>query len=115
MVAAARWVWLPGHSSAACSGRSLGPRRWRARCTGSRSPVALCHESRWDQIELWSDAKVLRSRGGKDKGHAAELERFLEACRAGAEWPIPWGDLCGVTWASLGAVRSLRDGAPVEF
>jgi predicted dehydrogenase len=68
----------------------------------------------WDQIELWADAKVARSRGGKDKGHAAELERFLETCRTGGEWPIPWGDLYGVTWASLGAVRSLRDGAPVE-
>src|SRR5205823_2057113 len=69
----------------------------------------------WDAIELWRDGRVEREKGGKDKGHARELERFLETCRSGGDWPIPWGELHGVTWASLAAVRSLRDGAPVEL
>ncbi len=67
----------------------------------------------WDEIQLWKDSKVTRASGGKDKGHAAELERFLETCRTGGDWPIPWEHLHSVTWASFAAVQSLRDGAPI--
>ncbi len=67
----------------------------------------------WDQLELWSGARVERRRGGKDKGHASELEAFIAACRNGGEWPIPWEHLYGVTWASLMAVQSLREGRPI--
>ncbi len=68
----------------------------------------------WDRIDLWSNGKQLRQGGGKDKGHAAELQVFLEACRRGGEWPIPWRELLGVSWASLAAVKSLRQGFPVR-
>jgi predicted dehydrogenase len=66
----------------------------------------------WDHIELWRDNQVERMRG-KDKGHAGELVAFVEACRRGGEWPIPWEHLYGVTWASLMAVLSLREGLPM--
>ncbi|MDP1921623.1 MAG: bi-domain-containing oxidoreductase [Myxococcales bacterium] len=67
----------------------------------------------WDQVQLWKGGDVTRASGGKDKGHAEELKRFLDACRSGGSWPIPWGDLHSVTWASFAAVQCLRDGAPV--
>ncbi len=67
----------------------------------------------WDQVELWKGGVLSKASGGKDKGHAEELKRFLQACRNGGSWPIPWADLHGVTWASLAAVQCLRDGSPV--
>ena len=66
----------------------------------------------WDAIDLWRGGARERERGGKDKGHAAELQAFVQACRTG-EWPIPWSHLFGVSWATLMAVRSLREGLPL--
>lgn len=65
----------------------------------------------WDTLELWSHGRVEREGAGKDKGHHAEIQAFLDACRAG-RWPTPWEDLLGVTEASLLAVQSLRQGFP---
>jgi len=65
----------------------------------------------WDTIDLWSGGKMESESAGKDKGHRAELEAFIKACRTG-EWPIPWEHLLGVTEASLLAMRSLREGFP---
>jgi predicted dehydrogenase len=65
----------------------------------------------WESLELWSGGKSAREDAGKDKGHRAELEAFVEACRRG-RWPIPWEHIVGVTEASLLAVRSLREGFP---
>jgi predicted dehydrogenase len=66
----------------------------------------------WNAGELWSKGKCEKFSGGKDKGHAAEFQAFIKACREGGAWPIPWSELYGVTWASLAAVRSLREGDP---
>ena len=66
----------------------------------------------WDAVELWQGGKCKRSSGGKDKGHRAEFEAFIAAAREGGPWPIPWAHLYGVTWASLMAVQSLREGVP---
>ena len=56
-----------------------------------------------------------KSSGGKNKGHANELESFLRACRSGGAWPIPWEQLYGVTWASLMAVQSIREGRAIDL
>ncbi|MDQ3918872.1 MAG: alcohol dehydrogenase, partial [Acidobacteriota bacterium] len=69
----------------------------------------------WDSVEMWGGNKVTRARGSKDKGHEAEFKRFVEVCRAGGAWPIPWEHIYGTTWASLAAVRSLREGLPVDL
>ena len=66
----------------------------------------------WDRIELWTVSRCRRSSGRKDKGHKAEFEAFIEACRKGGAWPISWEHLHGVTWASLMAMRSRREGIP---
>jgi predicted dehydrogenase/threonine dehydrogenase-like Zn-dependent dehydrogenase len=67
----------------------------------------------WGPVEIWSGGHCARSSGGKDKGHRAEFKAFLQAVREGGAWPIPWAELYGVTWASLMAVRSLREGVEV--
>jgi len=68
----------------------------------------------WDRVELWRGGKLTRVSGERDKGHAAQVEAFLGACRSGGTWPIPWEELCAVTDATLGAVMSLRTGQPVD-
>jgi predicted dehydrogenase len=78
---------------------------------GGRSAVI----DNWAMVELYRDGRRDTVRGGKDKGHAAALAAFLQGCRTGGAWPIPWTDLYAVTWASLMAVRSLREGGPVDL
>ena len=67
----------------------------------------------WDRVDLYKGGSSERVKGGKDKGHASEFAAFLEACRRGGAWPIPWDHLYGVTWASIMAVLSLREGLPI--
>ena len=50
---------------------------------------------------------------GRDKGHQAELNAFINAVRRGGPPPIPYSALLNVSWAALGAMESLRTGLPV--
>lgn len=75
--------------------------------------TAVCEQ--WDRIDMWRGEKHTSESGGKDKGHAPEFAAFVDACRKGAAWPIPWEHVYGTTWASLMAVRSLREGAPISL
>ncbi|MGZ8842235.1 MAG: bi-domain-containing oxidoreductase [Pyrinomonadaceae bacterium] len=68
----------------------------------------------WNDVELWSNNKLVRARTGNDKGHRAELQTFIRACRTGGDWPIDWQQIYGTAWASLAAVASLREGLPIE-
>jgi predicted dehydrogenase len=67
----------------------------------------------WQEGQLWSKGKCEKFSAEKDRGHRAEFAAFLEACRRGGEWPIAWDELRTVTWASLAAVESLREGVPI--
>jgi predicted dehydrogenase len=69
----------------------------------------------WDLLELWQGGKGRRVSAGKDKGHRAELKAFLDSCVSAGPAPIPWDHLYGTAWASLMAVRSLREGVPLDF
>ena len=51
----------------------------------------------------------------QDKGHRAEIEAFARATSEGGPAPIPWDDLRAVSAASILAVRSLREGLPLEI
>jgi predicted dehydrogenase/threonine dehydrogenase-like Zn-dependent dehydrogenase len=64
----------------------------------------------WREGQLWTQGRCEKFSAQKDRGHKAGFAAFLAACRDGGPWPIPWEDLHGVTWASLHAVRSLREG-----
>ena len=50
---------------------------------------------------------------GRDKGHQAELNAFIDAVRRGGSPPIPYGALLNVSWAALAAMESLLTGLPV--
>ena len=50
---------------------------------------------------------------GRDKGHQAELNAFINAVRRGGPPPIPYGALLNVSWAALAVMESLRTGLPV--
>ena len=69
----------------------------------------------WDRMDLWTAKGKSKTGAGKDKGHAGEVQCFLEACRRPGPWPIPWNHIVGSTWASLMAVRSLREGIPIDL
>jgi predicted dehydrogenase len=69
----------------------------------------------WKDGELWNGGKVRRFSAARDKGHRAEFAAFIDACRSGGTWPIPWSQIYAVTWASLMAVRSLREGTPINL
>lgn len=69
----------------------------------------------WDDIQLWAKGKRATARGRKDRGHEAELRAFVAACTADGAWPIQWSELHATTWASLMAVRSLREGRAIAF
>jgi predicted dehydrogenase/threonine dehydrogenase-like Zn-dependent dehydrogenase len=67
--------------------------------------------------------EVITSTGGRskrtrtwkqDKGHAAEVEAFARAVTAGGPAPIPWAELRAVSLAAILAVRSLREGVPLD-
>lgn len=65
-------------------------------------------------VELWQGGARQRHRALPDKGHEKGLKSFVAACRTGRP-PIPYPHLIGATWASIAAVRSLRDGMPVTL
>jgi predicted dehydrogenase/threonine dehydrogenase-like Zn-dependent dehydrogenase len=69
----------------------------------------------WHNVELWRNGKLERLSAKKDKGHSEEFAAFLSACRNGGPAPIPWEQLYGVAWASLMAMRSLREGQPLNI
>lgn len=90
--------------------RAAPPERFEVHGGGR---TAVCEQ--FDRIDLYRGEKHRAESGGKDKGHATEFEAFIDAARRGAAWPIPWDQLYGTTWASLAAVRSLRQGIPIEL
>ena len=64
----------------------------------------------WDELELWQGGACARERGGRDRGHAAEVRAFLDVISRGGPWPIPWDHLLATSEATLLADLSLRDG-----
>jgi predicted dehydrogenase/threonine dehydrogenase-like Zn-dependent dehydrogenase len=69
----------------------------------------------WRDVELWRNGRSEHLSAKKDKGHREEFAAFLSVCRNGGPAPIPWNQLYGVTWASLMAMRSLREGCPFNL
>jgi predicted dehydrogenase len=66
--------------------------------------VTTCHNGRIKR----------RKMNGQDKGHSAEIAAFANAVCTGGPPPIPWEEIRATTLASILAVRSLREGMPME-
>jgi predicted dehydrogenase/threonine dehydrogenase-like Zn-dependent dehydrogenase len=67
-------------------------------------------------LTLCRDGRTTRKKlRGQDKGHRAEVAAFAETLVNGGPAPIPWHELRAVTLASLMAVRSLREGLPIDL
>lgn len=64
-------------------------------------------------LELVRDGKrkLLHARLGQDKGHRAAWQSFVDAIKNGAQPPIPYEHLIGVTRATFAAMRALNSGA----
>ena len=54
-------------------------------------------------------------RGKQDKGFDGELRAFLDACRDGGGWPIPWDQIVAAHRVCFGAMRSVRTGERVRL
>lgn len=54
-------------------------------------------------------------RGKQDKGFDGELRAFLDACREGGAWPIPWDQIVAAHRVCFGAMRSVRTGERVRL
>jgi predicted dehydrogenase/threonine dehydrogenase-like Zn-dependent dehydrogenase len=61
------------------------------------------------------DGKKTVQSGAQDKGWKAEMAAFAKAIREGAEPPIPYEQLIGVTKATFAAVESIRSGNKVDI
>ncbi len=66
----------------------------------------------FNRLTTYARGKCSIVKARQDKGHAAEVNAFLQACATGSESPISWPELRAVTLTSLLAVQSLREGVP---
>jgi hypothetical protein len=70
----------------------------------------------WKDVTTSVGRKVIRSKAWRqNKGHTAEVEAFARAVTAGGPEPIPWSELRAVSLAAILAVRSIREGMPLEI
>jgi predicted dehydrogenase/threonine dehydrogenase-like Zn-dependent dehydrogenase len=74
--------------------------------------MAVIDDFRTVQLSAGGTVKTSKTSG---KGHAEEVAAFIEAIRSGGRAPIPWDELRSTTVASILAVRSLREGVPLEL
>ena len=79
-----------------------------------------CEASSGGRTAVLDDFRVTKCRGGgpnlrgrQAKGHAEALAAFVDACRDGGPWPIPWRSLAATHRVCFAAVGSLRTGRPV--
>ena len=56
-----------------------------------------------------------RFREKNSKGFKEELNAFVETCKKGGEWPIPWHSIVETHRVCFAAIDSLRTGAPVSI
>jgi len=71
----------------------------------------------FQRVTVWSSKSKDGHRVlvGQDKGHAAQLKRFVDAVRKGSAMPTPLGSLVATTQATLAVTRSLATRGPVTW
>ncbi len=90
---------------------SIGKERYEVACEGS---VAVIEDFR--ALRFTSRGKTKTWRALKaDKGHAAEMAAFVDACLSGGPAPIAWTSIAATTRATFAAERAWREGTLVEM
>jgi predicted dehydrogenase/threonine dehydrogenase-like Zn-dependent dehydrogenase len=70
----------------------------------------------WQRARLTAGGKTRKRAGGTSgKGHAAELEAFVKAVRAGEAPPLPFDSAVATTLATFAVERSLQAGQSVDL
>ncbi len=68
------------------------------------------------RVELVRNGRrTIKKFRGQDKGHRQEIAAFLAAIRAGGPMPIPTPELLATSYATLGAMESLRTGLSIDL
>ena len=86
--------------------KAVGKESFEVFCEGSIGRI-----DDFDTVELVRGGKVSRTKGGRDKGHRAEIAATLAAMAAGAEAPIPFAELVEVARATFAVLESCSLGA----
>ncbi len=66
------------------------------------------------RVTLCSSGKQKTHRFKLDKGHGDEIAAFVQCIRTNGEPPISWSEIASTTRCSILAVRSLREGVPID-
>ncbi len=77
--------------------------------------LAVIDDFRTLTTSVGGKTKQQRPWGGQNKGHQEEIDAFARALTQGGPAPIPWEELRAVSLAAILAVRSLREGVPLEI
>jgi polar amino acid transport system substrate-binding protein len=89
---------------------ALGKERYEVLCEGR---VAVIDD--WRTLSITARGKTKTTRALRaDKGHGAEVQAFVDACRKGEASPIPWESLEATSRATFAAERAWKEGATVS-
>lgn len=67
------------------------------------------------ELTLSGQGKPTHRKQLQDKGHLEEMRQFASVLTSGGEAPISWQELYAVSLATILAVRSLREGRPIDL
>jgi predicted dehydrogenase len=95
---------------------TIGNPRYQKETLDSSGGGRSARLDNFTQAAVWAGRRrnATRARGGQDKGQRIELTRFVEACRTGAEMPIPFESLVATTSATIAVTQSLSSGRPEQ-
>jgi predicted dehydrogenase/threonine dehydrogenase-like Zn-dependent dehydrogenase len=85
----------------------------RVEVFGGRA-VAVLEDFRRLETVRFGRKRTVTSSWRQDKGHAGELQAFVDHLRAGGREPIPFASMIATTLATFCIVRSLQSGQPVK-
>jgi predicted dehydrogenase len=96
-----------GTVSYLANGDKTVPKEWVEVFAGGR--VAVLDDFRRLTLTRGGRTQTHKSRGGQDKGHAAEWNAFAEAILSGGPPPIPYEQLFGVMDTTFEAVERIKE------
>lgn len=67
------------------------------------------------ELELWNGSGKTEKVSGSGKGHAEEVEAFIESLKRSGEAPIPFDSLLATTLVTFAARESLSTGETIRF